>query len=74
MDAVPLISSNIREKDTIFGGVNRLHQCISYVMETYRPECLFIASSCVAGVIGDDVEQEAEDAEMEYGIPVVSVA
>ena len=74
MDAVPLISSNIREKDTIFGGVNRLHQCISYVMETYRPDCLFIASSCVAGVIGDDVEQEAEDAEMEYGIPVVSVA
>lgn len=70
-NAVPLISSNIREKDTIFGGVSRLKQCIEYVMKNYKPECLFIASSCVAGVIGDDVECEAHEAEKVYGIPVI---
>lgn len=69
--SIPLVSSNLREKDTIFGGVSRLHQCISYVVDTYHPKCLFIVSSCVAGVIGDDVEQEAQDAEETYGIPVV---
>lgn len=74
MEAVPLVSSNMREKDGIFGGVPRLHDCISYVMKTYHPECILIASSCVAGVIGDDVDQEAEDAEAEYGIPVMAMA
>lgn len=69
--SVPLISSNLREKDTIFGGIGRLHQCISYVMKTYAPKCLFVVSSCVAGVIGDDVEQETDMAEEEYGIPVI---
>lgn len=73
IDMVPLVSSNIRERDSIFGGIGRLHDCIAYVMETYKPECLFIASSCVAGVIGDDTDAEAEDAEAEYGIPVISI-
>lgn len=44
-----------------------------YVMETYHPECLFIATSCVAGVIGDDAESESADAEMRYGIPVICI-
>ncbi len=69
----PLISSHMREKDGIFGGIDRLHQCISYVMDTYHPKCIFIASSCVAGVIGDDVDQEAESAAETYGIPVISL-
>lgn len=70
-DLVPLVSSHMREKDTIFGAVDRLRQCISFVMENYKPKCLLIATSCVAGVIGDDVEMEAEEAEMTYGIPVL---
>ena len=73
MDAVPLVSSNLREKDCIFGGTNRLRSCIAYVMGTYAPRCLIIATSCVAGVIGDDVQQEADDAEAEYQIPVLCV-
>lgn len=43
-------------------------------MKTCRPECLVIASSCVAGVIGDDVDEEARQAEETYGIPVLSMA
>lgn len=73
MEAVPLLSSNMREKDTIFGGTDRLRDAIDYVMNTYHPECLVIATSCVAGVIGDDVAAAAEDAEAEYGVPVVAV-
>lgn len=73
-DPVPLISSNLREKDSIFGGIGRLHECIDYAVKTYHPECLVIASSCVAGVIGDDVDEEAREAEETYGIPVLSMA
>ena len=73
VDAVPLIASDLQDKDCIFGGTDRLRGCIAYVMETWHPKCLVIASSCVAGVIGDDVEQEAEDAEAMYRIPVLCV-
>jgi len=72
-DTVPLISSNLQERDSIFGGVEKLRGCIAHVMKTWQPKCLFIATSCVAGVIGDDVEQEAEDAEASYNIPVLCV-
>ena len=73
LDSIPLVSSDIREKDSIFGGVGRLHQCISYVMDTYHPKCVFIVSSCVAGVIGDDIDTEAEEASASYGIPVIAM-
>ena len=68
---IPLVSSHLREKDGIFGGIDRLSDCISYVMDTYHPKCVWIVSSCVAGVIGDDIEQEAKAAESSYGIPVI---
>lgn len=71
-DAVPLISSDMREKDTIFGGTDRLRKAIDYAVETYHPECLILAVSCVAGIIGDDVEAVAEEAEADYGIPVLA--
>jgi nitrogenase molybdenum-iron protein alpha chain len=73
LDAVPLIASNLQEKDSIFGGIEKLRSCIAYVMKTWQPRCLVIATSCVAGVIGDDVEQEAEDAERSYDVPVLCV-
>ena len=73
LDAVPLIASNLQEKDSIFGGVEKLQGCIAHVMQTWQPQCLIIATSCVAGVIGDDVEQEAEDAKRSYNVPVLCV-
>ena len=73
LDAVPMISTNLQEKESIFGGVEKLKGCIAYVMKTWRPRCLVIATSCVAGVIGDDVEQVAADAEEDYNIPVLCV-
>lgn len=72
-EPIPLISSNLREKDSIFGGIDRLHACIEYTVSTYHPECILIASSCTAGVIGDDVEEEAKSAELTYGIPVLAL-
>ncbi len=68
-----IIGNHQNENDSIFGGVEKLRGCIAHVMKTWQPKCLLIATSCVAGVIGDDVEQEAEDAEAEYGIPVLCI-
>ena len=71
--SVPLLSSQIEEKHAIFGGAERLEACITYAVEHYQPECLVIANSCVAGVIGDDVEAIAKETEVKYNIPVLSL-
>ena len=52
MDAVPLISSNLQEKDSIFGGVEKLRGCIAHVMKTWQPKCLLIATSCLRRLSG----------------------
>lgn len=71
--AVPLVSSALREKDSIFGGADRLRACLADAWESYHPKCFVVASSCVAGVIGDDVDWVCAEAERKYGIPVLSM-
>lgn len=71
--SIPLISSQLEEKHSIFGGIERLLQCIDFVMKEYKPKCLVIANSCVAGVIGDDVNAAAKETEEKYKIPVLTV-
>ncbi len=71
--SVPLLSSQLQEKDAIFGGVARLEKCLRFAIETYKPKCLMIANSCVAGVIGDDVESVAREVEEEYSVPILTV-
>lgn len=71
--AVPLLSSQLEEKHSIFGGAERLEACLDYVLQEYKPQCLVIANSCVAGVIGDDVEAVARKKEAQYGVPVLQL-
>lgn len=69
----PLISSLLSEKHSIFGGSQQLEDCIEYVVKTYLPKYLVIANSCVAGVIGDDVEAICKDAEQKWKLPIITV-
>ncbi len=71
---VPLLSSQLEEKHSIFGGVKRLSKCIDFAVKTYQPKCIVIANSCMSGVIGDDVESVGRDAEEKYNIPVIVTA
>lgn len=70
----PLVSSNLAEQHSIFGGTDQLRACIEYVAVTYKPLYIVIANSCVAGVIGDDTEAVAIQAEQELGLPILVVA
>ncbi len=71
--SVPLLSSQMQEKDAIFGGAQRLEKCLRFAINTYKPQCVVIANSCVAGVIGDDVDAVARNMEEEAGVPIVTV-
>ncbi|EFR41731.1 oxidoreductase, nitrogenase component 1 [Selenomonas sp. oral taxon 137 str. F0430] len=71
--AVPLFVSGIAEDEAVFGGEELLRRCLDHVVRTAHPEAIFIVSSCVAGVIGDDAERIAEETAEEYGMPVIAL-
>ena len=74
LSPVPLLTSGLGESEAIFGGEDRLRECIRFGAEKYHPQAVFIANSCVSGIIGDDTKAIAEEMETELGIPVMAVS
>lgn len=69
-----LISTNLEEKDMIYGGGAKLEAAIREAYGKYKPKAIFVTTSCASGIIGDDVAGITDQAEEELGIPVVLVA
>lgn len=68
-----IYSTNLEEKDTIYGGLKKLESAIREVYKRAKPKAIFILTTCAAGIIGDDVESAANAAQEELGIPVVAI-
>lgn len=68
------VSSNLEEKDTIYGGGAKLRKTIKEVFQEFNPKAIFITTSCASGIIGDDIESIADKAEKEIGIPIVYIS
>ena len=66
-----LISTNLREKDMVYGGLDKLERSVRDAFERHHPKAIFIATSCATGIIGDDVDGAASKLEAELGIPVI---
>lgn len=66
-------STDLREKDIIFGGEKKLISAIDEIVEKENLKVVFIYSTCVVGVIGDDVEAVCRQAEKKHGIRVIPV-
>jgi nitrogenase molybdenum-iron protein alpha chain len=73
MYQAPLFISGLQEEHSIFGGTELLRQCIDEVVLHHKPSYIVIANSCVAGVIGDDTQAVAAEAEEKWGIPIMAV-
>ena len=69
----PLISSELNDEHSVFGGAEQLRDCINFVARQYQPRYIVVAGSCVAGVIGDDIAEVAAAVEQEIAIPVIAV-
>ncbi len=66
-------STDLREKDVIYGGEKRLHQALVELIEAYHPKAAFVYSTCIVGLIGDDVEAVCSKVSRQTGIPVLPV-
>ena len=66
-------STDLRERDVILGGEPRLEAAARRLVQQHEPRAVFVYATCIAGVIGDDVEAVCRTLEAEFGIPVIPV-
>ncbi len=66
-------TTDIGENDIIFGGEKRLYQAIGQIVKSYNPPAIFVYSTCVTALIGDDLDAVCESATNKYGTPIIPV-
>jgi nitrogenase molybdenum-cofactor synthesis protein NifE len=66
-------STDMQERDVIFGGEKKLASCIDDIAELYHPPAIFVYATCVAGMIGDDIVAVCKEASVRHGIDVIPV-
>lgn len=66
-----IFSTNLLERDMVFGASNKLRQAIRDAYERFKPKAIFISMSCATAIIGEDIDSVAEEMEEEIGVTVV---
>lgn len=65
--------TDLKEQDVIFGGGKKLTAAIDELVEKYNPSLMFVYSTCIVGVIGDDLEAICKSAAVRHGIEILPV-
>jgi nitrogenase molybdenum-cofactor synthesis protein NifE len=66
-------STDLRETDVIFGGEKKLTAALDELIARHSPAAAFVYSTCIVGLIGDDLAAVCRQAEARHGIPVIPV-
>ena len=66
-------TTGVTANDVIFGGDKKLADAIDYIMKTRSPEAIFVYSTCVTALVGDDIDAVCDAKEKQYNIPVVAI-
>ena len=61
------------EKDAVFGGQEKIFCASKELIEKFKPSALFIFNCCVSEIIGEDIDDVAENIFEQYKIPVIPV-
>ncbi|PIU32709.1 MAG: nitrogenase iron-molybdenum cofactor biosynthesis protein NifE [Syntrophobacteraceae bacterium CG07_land_8_20_14_0_80_61_8] len=66
-------STDLQEADVIFGGETKLYRALTELIERHAPKAAFVYSTCIVGLIGDDLNAVCRRVAGEQGIPVLPV-
>lgn len=74
----PLLSkygftTDLNEQDIIMGGEGKLLQAISEIVKRYNPPAVFVYSTCVSALTGEDLDSVCAKASKEFKLPVIPV-
>jgi nitrogenase molybdenum-cofactor synthesis protein NifE len=68
------MTTDLSDLDVIMGrGEKRLFHAIKQAIDTHRPAAVFVYTTCVPAMHGDDVEAAAKAATQRWGVPVIPV-
>ncbi|GMO25230.1 MAG: nitrogenase component 1 [Termitinemataceae bacterium] len=68
-----MIGTDMNERDTVFGALDAVRDIAKKAYNDYHPSVIFLASSCVSGVIGEDMDSLASELSDELPVTVESV-
>jgi len=66
-------STDLQERDVIFGGEKKLEAALNELIDRHSPKAAFVYSTCIVGIIGDDLEAVCRRVTEQKGIPVIPV-
>lgn len=66
-------STDLQEMDVIYGGEKKLEAALMELIGHYKPNAAFVYSTCIVGLIGDDVGAICKRVQEKMGIPVIPV-
>ena len=66
-------STDLQEIDVIFGGEKKLYKALVELIDRHHPKAAFVYSTCIVGIIGDDLEAVCKRVSAEKSIPVLPV-
>jgi len=66
------VTTDMQEKDIVFGGEKKLAKVIDEVVEILKPKAISVNATCPVGLIGDDINAVAKAAQERHGIPVLA--
>jgi nitrogenase molybdenum-cofactor synthesis protein NifE len=66
-------STDLQEKDVIFGGEEKLYLALTELIDRHNPKAAFVYSTCIVGLIGDDLDSVCARVSEEKGISVIPV-
>ena len=66
-------STDLQERDVIFGGEKKLDAALVELIDRHHPKAAFVYSTCIVGIIGDDVEAVCRKVWPRERIPVLPV-
>jgi nitrogenase molybdenum-cofactor synthesis protein NifE len=66
-------STDMKELDVVFGGEKKLSSAIDELVGLYHPPVVFVYSTCIVGIIGDDLESVCKTASQKHNIPVIPI-
>ncbi len=66
-------STDLQERDVIFGGEKKLRAALIELIARHSPKAAFVYSTCIVGLIGDDLEAVCRSVAVETCIPVIPV-
>lgn len=74
VENIQIISTNLLERDMVFGANQKLKQSIQDAWVRFKPKAIFISSACTTAIIGEDIISVAKEAEEELGIPIIPLS